>query len=32
MYNTMAKRKGPKDKQRATKHTHQTKDQVTRTQ
>ena len=31
-YNTMAKRKkGQKDKQRSTKHTHKTKDRVTRT-
>jgi hypothetical protein len=28
---TMAKRKGQKDKQRSTKHTHKTKDWVTRT-
>jgi hypothetical protein len=27
----MAKGKGPKDKQRSTKHTHKTKDRVTRT-
>ena len=27
----MAKKKGQNDKQRSTKHTHQTKDQVTRT-
>jgi hypothetical protein len=27
----MAKRKGQKDKQRSTKHTHKTKDRVTRT-
>ena len=29
--NTMAKRKVQKDKQRSTKHTHKTKDRVTRT-
>jgi hypothetical protein len=29
--NTMAKEKVQKDKQRSTKHTHKTKDQVTRT-
>jgi hypothetical protein len=28
--NTMAKRKSTKDKQRSTKHTHKTKDRVTR--
>ena len=30
-YNTMAKRKVQKDKQRSTKHTHKTKNRVTRT-
>ena len=29
--NTMAKRKGQEHKQRSTKHTHKTKDRVTRT-
>jgi hypothetical protein len=29
--NTMEKEKGQKDKQRSTKHTHKTKDRVTRT-